>query len=160
MLELFVLWVHIVAVIIFVGGSLFMWMVMVPASYEVTNDEVQRTITLGKVAKRFAKVVNLSLILILASGLYNATWYLPSLSALVTTNTGRILLTKSLLVAVLLTLVYFNGIYYGRRIMKLAREKNLEELKRIRRVTNSLSYVNLALMLVVVLLAAMLRMPL
>ncbi|HVB95583.1 MAG TPA: hypothetical protein VND41_03150 [Nitrososphaerales archaeon] len=42
----------------FVGGSFFMWIVVVPASHMLTEDESERTRIGGRIAKQFAKVVN------------------------------------------------------------------------------------------------------
>ena len=43
LLDAIVLAIHIFFAILFVGGSFFIWLVVWPASYEITDDEKERT---------------------------------------------------------------------------------------------------------------------
>lgn len=52
-------------------------------------------------------------------------------------------------VALVIVLIYVHGAYHDRKIVKLAREKRLEELSAVRR-SRIISYANLALMIAVV----------
>ncbi len=78
-----------------------MWFVVVPASRLMTQDESERTQIVGKIAKEFGRIVNPTLVILILTGIYNATWYVPSVSSLVS-YPGTILLTKMILVAVLI----------------------------------------------------------
>ena len=158
-LDVLVLWVHLLSAVIFVGGSFFMWLVVMPSSHLITEDESERTRIVGKIAKQFGKIVNTLLIVLVVTGIYNASWYLPSTAALFDTYPGNILLAKVILVAALLALIYFHNVYFGRKIVRLAAEKKLDELKAIRRRSRVVSAANLILMLAVLLLAVMLQMP-
>ena len=79
-----------------------MWLVVMPASRLITQDESERTKIVGKIAKQFGRLTNPILVVLVASGIYNASWYLPSPGAMFTTYPGELLLTKAVLVAALL----------------------------------------------------------
>lgn len=154
-----ILWIHLLSAILFVGGSLFIWLIVVPVSRGLVADEKERTELVAKIAKRFGKLVNPTFGILLVTGIYNATWYLPSLDALFTTFLGQVLLIKSILAAVLVFLVYFNNIVYARRIVNLARQGRMQELEEVRKTSRLISFANLALMIAIVFLAVVLRNP-
>ena len=156
--DVLILWVHLFSAVVFVGGSFFMWLVIVPASRLITNDESERTRIVGNIAKRFGNLTNPTLIVLILTGLYNAMWYLQSVRGLFD-YPGTILLGKIILVTTLLVLIYVHNVYFGKRIVRLAEERKLEELKALRRKSRFVSATNLMLMIVILLLAVMLQMP-
>ncbi len=160
LLNVVVLWVHLLSAVFFVGGSFFMWLVVVPSSRLVTADESERTQIIGKIAKRFGKMTNIVLVVLVLTGIYNASWYLPSSAALFDTYTGNLLLVKIALVVALLLLIYLHNAYFGRKIIQLAKENRIDGLKAIRKTSRVVSAANLVLMLAILLLAVMLQMPL
>lgn len=157
LLDAIILFIHIFFAIIFVGGSFFIWLVVWPASYGLTDDEKERTRIVGRIAKRFALFTHISLAVLIVTGIYNATWYLRSPSGLFDTTGGNILLAKVIVVGVDIVLIYANNLYHGKKIMRLAREGKLEEVRKIRKVTHMFSFISLALLIVIVLLATMLQ---
>jgi copper resistance protein D len=154
-----VLWVHLFSAVLFVGGSFFMWIVVIPASHLITQDESERTQIVGKIAKGFGRIAIATLVILVLTGIYNATWYLSSFSDLFNTSGGMILLTKSVLVVVLIVLIFVSNVYFGRRIVQLAREKRIDELKILRRRSRLVSFTNLALMIVILVLAVLMQDP-
>ncbi|EQD45792.1 conserved hypothetical protein, membrane [mine drainage metagenome] len=155
--EIGVLYVHLGAAVLFVGGSFFFWLVLEPVTYTLNRDESERTALVAKVARRFGQFTHPLLVILVASGIYNATWYLPSPSALTTTAAGELLLAKGLTVVVLIVLIYLHGAYYGPKIVRLARERRYDDLRALRRRSRAVSMINLALMLAVLLLAVLLQ---
>jgi uncharacterized membrane protein len=158
-IDVAVLWVHLLSAVFFVGGSFFMWLVVVPSSRLISEDESERTKVVGKIAKRFGVISNMVLAVLVLTGIYNATWYLPSTGALFDTYYGNVLLAKVVLVVVLLVLIYLHNTYFGRKIVKLAAEKRFDELRALRKRSRVVSAANLALMLAILLLAVMLQGP-
>lgn len=152
-----VLWVHLFAAVLFVGGSFFMWVVVVPASYKLTENESERTRIVGRIAKQFASVVYPSLLVLVVTGVYNATWYLPSMAALLDTYAGQLLFAKIIAVLALLVLLYVSNVYFGRRITGLAKDGKLEELKALRRRSRLVSFANLGLMALILLIVALMQ---
>jgi len=135
-----------------------MWLVIVPASRLITKDESERTRIVGKIARAFGNLTNPILVALLLTGLYNATWYLQSPTALLQ-YPGTILLSKIILVAVLLLLLYVHNVYFGKKIVRFAEENKLQELRAIRRKSRLVSAANLMLMIGILVLAVMLQMP-
>ncbi|MCL4323198.1 MAG: CopD family protein [Candidatus Thermoplasmatota archaeon] len=145
-----ILWIHVFSSIIFVGGSFFIWVVVVPASYRITDDEKFRTRIVGLVGKQFAMITNITLAVLIITGIYNATWYLNyDYSALFNTPGGNILLVKIVLVGAMILIMYGNNMYHGKRIMEMAREGKMEELRKLRKWSHMLSYVTLGLMVAI-----------
>ncbi|MHB2035367.1 MAG: CopD family protein [Nitrososphaerales archaeon] len=156
-----ILWIHLFSAVIFVGGSFFIWLVVMPASHRFAKDESERTQIVGKIAKDFARITNPTLIILVLTGMYNISWYLPSYQDLFTFQTydEKVLFIKVVLVAILIVLIYAHGLYYGKKIVKLAQERNVEGLKAVRKRSRIISFANLALMVAILVLAAMLQMP-
>ena len=157
-IDILILWIHIFAAIIFVGGSFFIWLVVWPVSYTLTDDEKERTRIVGKIAKRFAYFTHSSLLILIITGIYNATWYLRGgISALTGTTGGRILLVKSILVIVVIAIIYSNNLYHGKLITRLVSEGKLEKVVKIRKRTHILSFISLGLLLAITGLATALQ---
>ena len=154
-----VLWIHLFSAVLFVGGSFFFWIVVMPLSHTITDDESKRTQIIGKMAKRFALITNPVLVVLVLSGIYNASWYLQDWADPFRTLSGELLFAKVVLVVILIALIYLHGVYYGRKIVRLAEEKRVEELDRLRRHSRIVSYANLGLMLAVTVLAVLLQIP-
>ncbi len=153
--DIIILWIHVFTAIFFVGGSFFIWLVVMPSSYKITDDEKFRTKIVGTIGKNFAFFTNISVIILIFTGLYNMTWYLGGdYSTLYNTIYGQILLAKIILVAAMLLLMYGNNIYHGKRIMNLVNDGKMDEVRRLRKRSHYLSYITLFLMALITLLAA------
>lgn len=155
--EELVLWIHLFSAILFIGGSFFMWTVLLPSSHTMGLEESSRTKIVGTVAKRFAIFTHTLIGILVVTGLLLAfVWFLPAPSALFTTVSGRLLGIKMILVLAMILLTYGNNIYHGKRMMAFAREGKLEELARLRRRSHLLSYITLGLMLLITVLGVIL----
>jgi uncharacterized membrane protein len=158
LLNTIILWLHIFSAIIFVGGSFFIWVVVIPASYKITDDEKLRTRIVGLIGKQFAWITNVFLIILILTGIYNATWYLNyNFFALYNTQGGNILLVKIVLVGAMILIMYGNNLYHGKRIMKMAREGRMDELRKLRKWSHMLSYITLGLMIAITITAVALQ---
>ena len=151
-----VLWVHLFSAIVLIGGSFFIWLVVWPASYKIAAGEADRTRLVGVIAKRFAYFTHGAVAALVLSGVYLAGPYLEAPALLLSTPWGEVLLAKVVLVASAVSLMYANNIYHGRKIMRLAAEGRLDDVKRVRRLTHIASYVTLGLLLAITVLGAVL----
>jgi len=156
-LDATILWIHLFSAVLFVGGSFFMWIVVVPASHLFAKDEAERTQIVGKIAKQFGRIVNPTLVVLALTGIYNATWYLKSTGGLLSSYAGNLLLVKVIMFITLIVLLYLHNTYFGRKIVKLAREGRLEELKALRRRSRVVSFANLGLMIAILIFAVLLQ---
>ncbi|QRF76061.1 putative integral membrane protein [Thermoplasmatales archaeon] len=152
-----VLFVHIFSAIFFIGGSFFIWFIVWPVSYKLTEDETYRTRIVGLIGRLFGYYTNALVIVLVGTGIFLGYEYLPRLSDLETTTGGQILLEKSIIVAIMLILMYANNIYHGKKIMRLSEEKKYDEMERIRRITHVASFVTMGLMIVITILAVSLQ---
>ncbi len=158
LIDTIVLWIHVFSAIFFVGGSFFIWVVVVPASFKITDDEKLRTRIVGLIGKQFAVYTNISLVILIISGIYNATWYLNyDFLALFNTTGGNILLVKIILVGAMILIMYGNNIYHGKRIMQMVREGRMDELRKLRKWSHMLSFITLGLMIAIIFAAVALE---
>ena len=156
--DIIILWVHVFTAIFFVGGSFFIWLVVMPSSYKITDDEKLRTKIVGTIGKNFAFFTNISVIILIFTGLYNMTWYLGgNYSALYNTFYGEILLAKIILVGAMILLMYGNNMYHGKKIMNMVRDGKMDEVRKLRKTSHYLSYITLFLMALITLLAVSLE---
>jgi copper resistance protein D len=152
LIDIIVLWMHLFAAIIFIGGSFFIWLVVWPASYGLATNETQRSIIVGRIAKRFAYFTHVSIAVLVASGTYLALPFLQSPSSLSTTLSGELLLAKVLVVVSMIILMYANNIYHGKKIMRLVAQGELDDVRRVRKLTHLASFITLGLMTIITVL--------
>lgn len=149
--------VHVFAAALLLGGSFFIWVVVVPASRDFGVGEAERTRMIGQVARRFGLVVYASLAVLIGTGIPIAVIEFGTLAALVETASGLLLLVKVILVAAFLVLMYLHNVVYGRQITALAKAGQTEELRRLRRRSRPIAYINLALLTAIFLLGGLLH---
>lgn len=152
-LFLIVLWIHALTAVFFIGGSFFIWMVVWPVSYKITSDEKERTRIVGMIGRLFGRLTDLSVIILIITGVYLGLGYVPNFSDLTTTPGGQLLLAKSILVVIMLALMYANNLYHGKLIMRLVAEDKLDQAKIIRKRTHIASFITLGLILVIAAIA-------
>lgn len=134
-----------------------MWLVLLPSSFDLGLDEKERTHMVGRVAKRFAIFTHVLVTILVVSGLFLAfDWFLPFPSALFDTYSGRLLSVKMISVLAMILLMYGNNIYHGKRMMRFARDGKFDELKKLRKRSHFISYVTLALMVLITVLGTVL----
>jgi putative copper export protein len=94
---MFIMWLHLVAAITWIGGMLFLWLVLRPVLSGVEGQE-----TLRRVEERFKTVRWIGLLTLLATGIYNLIH--EGGSARLESSWGGILMIKLFLVAVVMGL--------------------------------------------------------
>lgn len=151
-----ILWIHLFFAIIFIGGSFFIWFALWPASFEMTSDEKQRTMIVGLASKRFARITNISVGVLIITGLLLAYGMFSQDPGLLSTGAGAVLLIKSLLVAAAIGIMYYNNLTHPKKIVRLLAEGKKGEVDKIRRRAHFLSYLTLALLVLVTVFGAVL----
>ena len=150
---LVVLWIHALVAVFFIGGSFFIWLVVWPATLRISTDEQERAKILKHVGRIFGTATDVSVTILLLTGLYLGYEYLPTLSDLTSTEGGKILLAKGIVVVIMLVLMYANNLYHGKKIIRLVNAGKLDEVRRIRKITHLASFITLGLMIVIAILA-------
>ena len=93
-----VTWVHLVGASIWVGGSIFLGVVLVPVLKSHTETLEEMVALMVKIGRRFNKITIPAFAALIASGIYNSQVFLGEPGAVLDTTYGIILLTKVILV--------------------------------------------------------------
>jgi len=93
-----VTWVHLICASIWVGGSIFIGVVLVPVLKSYTKSLEELVTLMVKVGRRFNKLTVPAFAILIATGIYNSRAFISEPSALLSTNYGTILLIKIILV--------------------------------------------------------------
>jgi len=76
-LIIFILFIHVICAVFLVGSSIFVWIVIWPASSLALKDEKLRTRFMSIMGKRYALYTNISVILLTVTGLLLVALYYP-----------------------------------------------------------------------------------
>ena len=93
-----VTWVHLICASIWVGGSIFIGVVLVPVLKSYTKSVEELVALMVKVGRRFNKVTVPAFAILIATGIYNSRAFISDPGALLDTTYGTILLIKIILV--------------------------------------------------------------
>lgn len=96
-----IMWIHLLAAAIWVGGSLFIGIVFSPLLKTMYGSIEERLQIMIKVGKRFNKIAVPSLIILIGTGLYNSHVLLSKPDLLMATSYGNFLIIKIILVIAL-----------------------------------------------------------
>ncbi|GBD15622.1 hypothetical protein HRbin26_00513 [bacterium HR26] len=154
-------WVHLVAAIAWIGGQLFLVLVLLPVLRRVLPS-AQRTLLVAQLGRRFAVLSWIALALLVVTGFLNGerrgvAW--ESLPAAGSTY-GQVLFAKLCLVAVVIALTLLHGQVLGPRMTRLAAQAAGNDpqaeahRRRLARLSAIVSVTNLLLNLIIVYLAA------
>ncbi len=94
-------WIHLVSAAVWVGGSLFLGVVLAPILKKMSMPLEERLQIMIKVGRRFNRIAVPSLIILIATGLYSSQQVLINPEILLSTSYGSYLVIKILLVIAL-----------------------------------------------------------
>jgi putative copper export protein len=95
-------WIHLVSAAVWVGGSLFIGSVLAPVLRKMSTPIEERIQMMIIVGRRFNKIAVPSLIILIATGLYNSYQVLSKPELLLATSYGTFLTVKIILVITLI----------------------------------------------------------
>lgn len=151
-------WVHLVASAIWVGGSIFLGVILSPILRQVTPNIEERLRLMILVGRRFNKIAIPSLIVLVATGIYNSRVLLANYTLLDDSSYGVFLVVKMTLVA-MLVVVYLTHVRMIRQdVVDKIMSKNMEEseLKRLRIKIIILGEITVVLSIAILFFAALL----
>ncbi len=91
-------WIHLISASIWVGGSIFLGVVLAPILKTMYSSHEQRIQIMIKVGRRFNKIAVPSLLILIATGIYNSRFVFSDSEFLLSTDYGLYLIVKTLLV--------------------------------------------------------------
>ncbi len=97
-----VTWIHLISASIWVGGSIFLGVVLAPLLKKMSLSIEERLELMIKVGRRFNKIALPSLVILIGTGIYNSHLVLQSTEILFTSSYGAFLITKIILVIALI----------------------------------------------------------
>ena len=97
-----IIWIHLISASIWVGGSIFLGVVLAPLLKKMSLSIEERLELMIKVGRRFNKIALPSLIILIGTGIYNSHLVLQSPEILFSSSYGAFLITKIVLVIALI----------------------------------------------------------
>ena len=97
-----VTWIHLISASIWVGGSIFLGVVLAPLLKKMSLSIEERLELMIKVGRRFNKIALPSLVILIGTGIYNSHLVLQSPEILFSSSYGIFLTTKIVLVIALI----------------------------------------------------------
>jgi len=115
------MWAHLVSASIWVGGSIFIGIVLAPLLKTISESVEERVAIMIRVGRKFNKIAIPSLAILIVTGLYNSSNILSKPEFLLSTNYGIILVIKIIFVISLLVMFAIHV-----RIIRTEIEKKIE----------------------------------
>ena len=93
-----IIWAHLIAASIWVGGSIFIGIVLAPLLKTISDSIEGRLSIMIRVGRKFNKIGVPSLIVLIITGIYNSTGFIINPGMILSTSYGVVLLIKIILV--------------------------------------------------------------
>jgi len=152
-------WVHITCAAIWVGGSLFIGAVFAPILKKMSMPVEERLQLMIKVGRRFNKIAVPALIILMATGVYQAHLILQKSELLVESSYGNILIIKVILVAALIGTFAVHVRVIRKDVEEKIMSKQIsdQELQLLRKKIIILGEITVVLSVIILFLAALLN---
>lgn len=96
----FIIWIHLLSASIWVGGSIFIGIILAPMLKHIGNSMEERVIIMIKIGRRFNNIAFPSFIILMSTGLYNSRFFFEYPYNFIETDYGILLLMKIVLVII------------------------------------------------------------
>ena len=152
-------WIHITCAAIWVGGSLFIGAVFAPILKKMSMPVEERLQLMIKVGRRFNKIAVPALIILMATGIYQAHLILQKSELLVESSYGNILIIKIILVAALIGTFAIHVKVIRKDVEDKIMSKQIsdQELQSLRKKIIILGEITVVLSVIILFLAALLN---
>ncbi len=158
-LDALLMWAHLVSASIWVGGSIFIGVVLAPLLKTISESVEQRVSIMIRIGRKFNRIALPSLAILIVTGLYNSSNILARPQALLSTDYGIILVIKIILVIILLIMFAIHV-----RMMRSEIERKIELkqispalVQKLRSKIISLGRIIVIVSVAILLMAALLR---
>ena len=153
------IWAHLVSASIWVGGSIFIGIVLAPLLKTISESVEERVTIMIRVGRKFNKIAIPSLAILIVTGLYNSSNILSRPQFLLSTNYGIILVIKIILVISLLVMFIIHVRIIRSEIEKKIESKQMlpEIVQKLRSKIISLGRIMVFVSIAILLMAALLH---
>lgn len=121
LVDALIMWAHLVSASIWVGGSIFIGIVLAPLLKTISDSVEGRLSIMIRVGRKFNKIAMPSLAILIATGLYNSTGYIAKPALFLSTSYGIVLTIKIILVIILIVVFAIHV-----RLIRSHTQKNIE----------------------------------
>jgi len=153
-----IMWIHLLAAAIWVGGSLFIGIVFSPLLKTMYGSIEERLQIMIKVGKRFNKIAVPSLIILMGTGLYNSHVLLSKPDLLMATSYGNFLIIKIILVIALI-ITYVIHVRVIRKDVEekiMSKQMSTKQIQKLRKKIIILGEITVILSVAILFFAALL----
>ncbi|HEX5457508.1 MAG TPA: CopD family protein [Candidatus Nitrosotalea sp.] len=159
LVDALIMWAHLVAASIWVGGSIFIGIVLAPLLKTISDSVEGRLSIMIRVGRKFNTIGIPSLIILIVTGIYNSVGLIAKPSLILSTNYGIVLLIKVILVIALLIIFAIHVRLIRSEVERKIETKNLsgDHLQKLRSKIIMLGRLTVILSLVILLMAALLH---
>jgi len=153
-----VTWIHLISASIWVGGSLFIGIVLAPLLKTMSNTLEGRLQIMMRVGRRFNKIAIPSLVILIITGIYSSQGILIQPEFILSTNYGIILVIKIILVLTLIATFIVHVKTINKETENKIMTNNLSEteIQKIRKRVIVLGQFTIALSIAILFMAAIL----
>lgn len=154
-----IMWAHLIAASIWVGGSIFIGIVLAPLLKTISDSIEGRLSIMIRVGRKFNKIGVPSLIVLIATGIYNSVGFIVNPSMILSTSYGVVLLIKIILVILLIITFVVHVRLIRTEVERKIESKQLsgEFLQKLRSKIIMLGRLTVILSLAILLMAALLH---
>jgi putative copper export protein len=148
---------HLIAAIVWVGGQVFLGLVMAPVLRRAMPVKDRLPISLA-IAQRFKRVSHTALAVLLLTGLWSIRYvFFAGIDSFFFTSYGRIFAVKMILLALFLVLGVLHDVLWGPALTRLADRSDSVEFHNAARRMAFWARFNVGVALAIVLCSALLR---
>ena len=123
-----VTWIHFLCAAIWVGGSIFLGLVLAPLLKKMSFSIEERLNLMIRTGRRFNKIALPALIILIVTGIYNSHLVLQSNEILFSTSYGAFLITKIILVIALIITFAIHIRIFNKNVRKQITDNELQKL--------------------------------
>jgi len=154
-----IMWAHLVAASIWVGGSIFIGIVLAPLLKTISESIEGRLSIMIRVGRKFNKIAVPSLIILILSGLYNSSGYIIKPSLFLSTNYGLVLIAKIILVIILIITFIIHVRLIREKVEKQIELKALssDQIQKLRTKIIALGRITVIVSVAILLMASLLH---
>ncbi len=147
--------IHVMGTVVWIGGILMALLVILPSSKAALESAPMVGKLMKEVAKRFTPLANISILMLIATGIIlfyydkNYTSF-PDLK----NRWNVVIALKHFFVATMIVIHFYRGLILNQKIEKFSSQPNEKQSSRLKKISLDLVKVNFALGIIVLLLTA------
>ncbi len=146
---------HVLGTVVWIGGILITLLVILPSSKAAIESAPMAGKLMKEVAKRFTPLANISILLLIVTGIFIFYYDKNYTSLLYLKNRWNVQIAmKHVLVAVMIIIHFYRGLILSKKIEKSSSKQNEIQTARLKKLSLDLVKANFALGIVVLLLTA------